>query len=55
MISQGLRASPEGIKAAKTALTGKTWSQHKLATGLDITPQPDSKFLPKYRQQSREF
>lgn len=45
MTSQGLRASPEGIKAAKTALTDKTWSQHKLATSLGITRQPVSKFF----------
>ncbi|WP_375492605.1 NACHT domain-containing protein [uncultured Nostoc sp.] len=45
MISQGLRASPEGIRAAKTALTDKTWSQHKLATTLGITRQPVSKFF----------
>ncbi|MFW9261331.1 NACHT domain-containing protein [Nostoc sp. CALU 546] len=45
MISQGLRASPEGIRAAKTALTDKTWSQHKLATALGITRQPVSKFF----------
>lgn len=45
MTSQGLRASPEGIRAAKTALTDKTWSQHKLAIALGITRQPVSKFL----------
>ncbi|MEH1827623.1 MAG: NACHT domain-containing NTPase [Nostoc sp.] len=45
MTSQGLRASPEGIRAAKTALTDKTWSQHKLATALGITRQPVSKFF----------
>lgn len=45
MTSQGLRASPEGIRAAKTALTDKTWSQHKLAAALGITRQPVSKFF----------
>ncbi|MCG6134098.1 MAG: NACHT domain-containing NTPase [Nostoc sp. LLA-1] len=45
MTSQGLRASPEGIKAAKTALTDKTLSQHKLAVTLGITRQPVSKFF----------
>ncbi|MBD2511061.1 NACHT domain-containing NTPase [Nostoc muscorum FACHB-395] len=45
MTSQGLRASPEGIRAAKTALTDKTWSQHKLAIALGITRQPVSKFF----------
>ncbi|MBD6618361.1 NACHT domain-containing NTPase [Komarekiella sp. 'clone 1'] len=45
MASQGLRASPEGIRAAKTALTDKTWSQHKLAAALGITRQPVSKFF----------
>ncbi|WP_414563757.1 MULTISPECIES: NACHT domain-containing protein [unclassified Anabaena] len=45
MTSQGLRASPEGIKAAKTALTDKTLSQHKLAVALGITRQPVSKFF----------
>lgn len=45
MTSQGLRASPEGIKAAKTALTDKTLSQHKLAAILGITRQPVSKFF----------
>ncbi|WP_341530441.1 NACHT domain-containing NTPase [Nostoc sp. UHCC 0302] len=45
MTSQGLRATPEGIRAAKTALTDKTWSQHKLAGALGITRQPVSKFF----------
>ncbi|MFN6472894.1 MAG: NACHT domain-containing protein [Nostoc sp. SerVER01] len=45
MTTQGLRASPEGIRAAKTALTDKTWSQHKLAAALGITRQPVSKFF----------
>ncbi|RCJ41299.1 histidine kinase [Nostoc minutum NIES-26] len=45
MTSQGLRASPEGIKAAKTALTDKTLSQYKLAAALGITRQPVSKFF----------
>lgn len=45
MASQGLRASPEGIKAAKTALTDKTLSQYKLAAALGITRQPVSKFF----------
>ncbi|WP_445632940.1 Histidine kinase [Nostoc sp. DSM 114161] len=45
MTSQGLKASPEGIRAAKTALTDKTWSQHKLAAALGITRQPVSKFF----------
>jgi predicted NACHT family NTPase len=45
MTSQGLRASPEGIKAAKTALTDKTLSQYKLAVALGITRQPVSKFF----------
>ncbi|MCC5639660.1 NACHT domain-containing NTPase [Nostoc sp. CHAB 5844] len=45
MTSQGLRASSEGIRAAKTALTDKTLSQHKLATALGITRQPVSKFF----------
>ncbi|MBE9006595.1 NACHT domain-containing NTPase [Fortiea sp. LEGE XX443] len=45
MTSQGLRASSEGIRVAKTALTDKTLSQHKLATALGITRQPVSKFF----------
>ncbi|UKO98720.1 NACHT domain-containing protein [Nostoc sp. UHCC 0870] len=45
MTSRGLKASPEGIKAAKTALTDKTLSQQKLATALGITRQPVSKFF----------
>ncbi|MBD2495563.1 NACHT domain-containing NTPase [Nostoc sp. FACHB-280] len=45
MTSQGLRASSEGIRAAKTALTDKTLSQHKLAIALGITRQPVSKFF----------
>ncbi|QSJ14473.1 NACHT domain-containing NTPase [Nostoc sp. UHCC 0702] len=45
MTSQGLRASPEGIRAAKTALIDKTLSQYKLATALGITRQPVSKFF----------
>ncbi|HIK07356.1 MAG TPA: NACHT domain-containing NTPase [Trichormus sp. M33_DOE_039] len=45
MTSRGLIASPEGIKAAKTALTDKTLSQQKLATALGITRQPVSKFF----------
>ncbi|MBH8554587.1 NACHT domain-containing NTPase [Nostocaceae cyanobacterium CENA357] len=45
MTSQGLRASPEGIRAAKIALTDKTLSQHKLAVSLGITRQPVSKFF----------
>ncbi|BAZ54258.1 putative signal transduction protein containing Nacht domain (plasmid) [Nostoc sp. NIES-4103] len=45
MTSQGLRASPEGIRAAKTALTDKTLSQYKLAAALGITRQPVSKFF----------
>ncbi len=45
MTSQGLRASPEGIRTAKIALTDKTLSQHKLAVSLGITRQPVSKFF----------
>jgi predicted NACHT family NTPase len=45
MTSKGLKASPEGIRAAKTALTDKTLSQQKLATALGITRQPVSKFF----------
>ncbi|BAY39160.1 hypothetical protein NIES2111_35100 [Nostoc sp. NIES-2111] len=45
MTSQGLKASPEGIRAAKTALTDKTLTQQKLATTLGITRQPVSKFF----------
>ncbi|MEJ6481472.1 hypothetical protein N0Y54_09055 [Nostoc punctiforme UO1] len=45
MTNQELRALPEGIRAAKTALTDKTWSQHKLAIALSITRQPGSKFF----------
>ncbi|MBD2503741.1 NACHT domain-containing protein [Anabaena azotica] len=45
MTSQGLRASPEGIRAAKTALTDKTLTQQKLAAALGITRQPVSKFF----------
>ncbi|MFN6514190.1 MAG: hypothetical protein RMY29_006790 [Nostoc sp. CreGUA01] len=45
MTSQGLRASAEGIRAAKTALIDKTWSQHKLPAALGITRQPISKFF----------
>ncbi|MBC1239793.1 NACHT domain-containing NTPase [Nostoc sp. 2RC] len=45
MTSQGLRASPEGIRAAKTALIDKTWSQHKLAAAVGITRQPVAKFF----------
>ncbi|MBD2435721.1 NACHT domain-containing NTPase [Nostoc sp. FACHB-110] len=45
MASQGLRATPAGIKAAKTALIDKTLSQHRLAIALGITRQPVSKFF----------
>lgn len=45
MTSRGLKASPEGIKAAKTALTDKTLSQQRLAAALGITRQPVSKFF----------
>lgn len=45
MTSRGLKASSEGIKAAKTALTDKTLSQQKLAAALGITRQPVSKFF----------
>lgn len=45
MTSRGLKASPEGIRAAKTALTDKTLSQQKLANNLGITRQPVSKFF----------
>ncbi|BCL34758.1 NACHT domain-containing protein [Nostoc sp. MS1] len=45
MTSQGLKASPEGIRAAKTALTDKTLTQQKLAAALGITRQPVSKFF----------
>lgn len=45
MTSQGLRATSEGIRAAKTALIDKTLSQHRLATALGITRQPVSKFF----------
>ncbi|QLE58005.1 NACHT domain-containing NTPase [Nostoc sp. TCL26-01] len=45
MTSQGLRASSEGIRAAKTALTDKTLSQQKLAATIGITRQPVSKFF----------
>lgn len=45
MTSRGLRASPEGIRAAKTALTDKTLTQQRLAAALGITRQPVSKFF----------
>ncbi|MDZ8187831.1 MAG: hypothetical protein RMX96_23655 [Nostoc sp. ChiSLP02] len=45
MANQGLRASAEGVRAAKRVLTDKTRSQHKLAAVLGITRQPVSKFF----------
>jgi predicted NACHT family NTPase len=45
MTSQGLKATPEGIRVAKTALTDKILSQHRLASALGITRQPVSKFF----------
>ncbi len=45
MPNRGLKASTEGITAAKIALTDKTWSQHKLATAIGITRQPVSRFF----------
>jgi predicted NACHT family NTPase len=45
MPNRGLKASTEGINAAKIALTDKTWSQHKLAAAIGITRQPVSRFF----------
>jgi predicted NACHT family NTPase len=45
MVDRSLRASPEGIKAAKTALIGFRLTQQKLADALDVTRQPISKFF----------
>jgi predicted NACHT family NTPase len=45
MVERSLRASPEGIKAAKTALIGFRLTQQKLADALDVTRQPINKFF----------
>jgi predicted NACHT family NTPase len=45
MVERSLRTSPEGIKAAKTALIGFRLTQQKLADALDVTRQPISKFF----------
>jgi predicted NACHT family NTPase len=45
MVERSLRASPEGIKAAKTALIGLYPTQQKLADALAVTRQPISKFF----------
>jgi predicted NACHT family NTPase len=45
MVERSLRASPEGIKAAKTALIGLYPTQQKLADALEVTRQPISKFF----------
>jgi transcriptional regulator with XRE-family HTH domain len=45
MVERSLRASPEGIKAAKTALIGFRLTQQKLADALEVTRQPISKFF----------
>ncbi|HEY9672000.1 MAG TPA: hypothetical protein V6D11_11180 [Waterburya sp.] len=45
MVERSLRASPEGIKAAKTALIGFRLTQQQLANALRVTRQPISKFF----------
>ena len=45
MVERSFRASPEGIKAAKTALIGLYPTQQKLADALEVTRQPISKFF----------
>ena len=45
MVERSLRASPKGIKAAKTALIGLYPTQQKLADALEVTRQPISKFF----------
>src|SRR5919202_2907380 len=45
MVERSLRASPEGIKAAKTALIDRRWTQQQLADALEVTRQPISKFF----------
>jgi predicted NACHT family NTPase len=45
MVERSLRASPEGIKAAKTKLIDFRLTQQKLADALEVTRQPISKFF----------
>jgi predicted NACHT family NTPase len=45
MVERSLRASPEGIKAAKRALIGFRLTQQQLANALGVTRQPISKFF----------
>ncbi|QLE42250.1 NACHT domain-containing NTPase [Nostoc sp. C052] len=45
MPQNSLRACPAGIKKAKTALTGKGWSQQQLARELEISRQPVDNFF----------
>jgi transcriptional regulator with XRE-family HTH domain len=45
MVERSLRASPEGIEAAKTAFIGLYPTQQKLADALEVTRQPISKFF----------
>jgi predicted NACHT family NTPase len=45
MVERSLRASPEGIKAAKTAVIGFRLTQQQLADALGVTRQPVNKFF----------
>ncbi|HAG84195.1 MAG TPA: signal transduction protein, partial [Cyanobacteria bacterium UBA12227] len=45
MVERSLRASPQGIKSAETALIGFRLTQQQLADALEVTRQPISKFF----------
>src|SRR4028118_2229763 len=45
MVERSLRASPEGIKAAKTKLIDFRLNQQKLADALGVSRQPVNRFF----------
>jgi transcriptional regulator with XRE-family HTH domain len=45
MVERSLRASPEGKKAARTALIGLRLTQQQLADALGVSRQPVNKFF----------
>ena len=51
----GLQATPDGIQQAKVALKGMQLNQTTLATRLDLTVQPISKFFTAKRVSDKNF
>jgi predicted NACHT family NTPase len=55
MARRSLRASPEGIKRAKTAMTAHKLTHEELAHELQITRQPVSQFFTRQPVKSEIF